>query len=163
MIQYVSLLTDSVIRTPGNSTIIIQTQDPWVANASQILSVFIGGLIALIANYLLQMRSFSIQNETSQKNQRIAAYGDLIGHISNYESALGSQGTRFIEDMGLYLARAVVYGSPEISALIIPEIKKLGIENNREFLTSIEKIKAAIIKEITMDENQEQKNGWHFW
>lgn len=155
MIQYVSLLTESVIRDLGNSTIIIQTQNPWIAFGSQLFSVIVGGTIALIANYFLQKHSFNIQNETNLMNLRIAAYSNLIGHISNYESiSIYTDQKKFIEDMGLYLVRAAVYGSQEVKTLIIPEIKKSKIEKSEEFSNSIGKIKGAIVEEIAKYRNQ---------
>jgi hypothetical protein len=142
MIEYISLVTGSVIRNLNNSTIILQTQDPFVTFGSQVLSVIVGGLIALIANYFLQMHSFNVQNETNRMNLRIAAYIALLGHISNYKSNLDMS---FIADMGFYLTKAAAYGSPEIKALIKPEIRKSQISKSHEFDSSIDRIKNAII------------------
>jgi hypothetical protein len=125
-------------------TVMVQTQDIWGTFFSQVSAVIIGGIIALGANYFLQKKSFNAQNETNQKNLRIAAYNDLLGDISLY------QATHSIEDdMRINMAKAFAYGSSEIKTLIGPHIR--GQQIGRDIMTfnaSIEQIKNRIIEEI---------------
>jgi len=154
MIEYVGLASGSAIRSLNNSTIIIQTQDPWTSFVSQVLSVVIGGIIALIANYFLQKHNFDLQNRTNMMNQRISAYNSLLGHIANYGSSINAA------DMGLYLIRAASYGSPEIKDLIKPIVENVHVDAEGKFEASL--ITKVIIEEI-MKKNSHPKHWWLFW
>lgn len=116
-------------------------------------AVVIGGLIAGVSNLLLQSLSFHYQNKRSLDAERISAYNSLLGHISNYESDPNG-GEKFIPDMGYKLSQAFSFGSPEIKALVVPEIVTV-IKKNEDFDKSIAVIKETIVREI-MDE----KSKW---
>lgn len=53
---------------------------------TQMFAVIAGGIIALIANYALQMLNFDIQGKIALKNQRVAAYSELLLDIASFES-----------------------------------------------------------------------------
>lgn len=127
-----------------NYTVMVQIQDPLVTFFSQVSAVIIGGIIALIANYFLQKKSFSAQNETNQKNLRIAAYNDLLGNILHYQLIPGIK-----DDMGVSMAKAFAYGSSEIKTLIGPQIQVRPMGMDRNFAASMDLIKKRIIEEFT--------------
>ena len=120
-----------------------------------IYAVIIGGLIAGLSNLLLQLLSFHYQNKRSSYAERISAYNSLLGHISNFESDPDG-GKKFIPDMGYRLSQAFSRGSPEIKALIRPEIVKV-IEINEDFDKSIAIIKKRIVEEIMEEKSEWQK------
>jgi hypothetical protein len=126
-----------------NYTVMVQIQNPWVMFFSQVSAVIIGGIIALVANYFLQKKSFSSQNETNQKNLRISAYNDLLGNISLYQATHGIK-----DDMPTNMAKAFAYGSSEIKNLIKPQIEMQQMGSDRTFYTSIEQIKNRMVEEI---------------
>lgn len=113
-----------------------------------LIVAMIAAICTIAGNYYLQERSFNAQNRTNQINLRISAYSGLLGHISNYESLSNESDREFISDMGLYLTRAAVYGSPKVKALIIPEIEEPKIKKTSEFNTALSRIKDAMIEEI---------------
>ena len=150
-----------ILNATLNATLIQPSQSPLKDWLPLMVAIF-AGIITLATNYYLQKHSFNEQNKTNLMNQRIAAYSDLLGHISNFESANELDMIKYIANMGLYLTRAAVYGSPEIKALIVPEIRKPKIRVNEEFNNSIESIKMVIIKEIA-EEKTKAKTLWQFW
>ena len=124
-----------------------------------LIVAIIAAICTVAGNYYLQERSFNAQNRTNQINLRISAYSNLLGHISNYESLSDEPDREFISNMGLFLTRAAVYGSPKVKALIIPEIGKPKIEKNLEFNDSLNKIKDAMIEEVLGELAREGRIG----
>lgn len=153
MIEIFCLTTGSVIFL-NNSTLTVQTQDPNIAFTNQILAIFYGGMIALIANVLLQSLSFWIQDQKNLKNLRTSAYLDLLAHILTVEKINHMDTGKFHSA----LARAATYGSPTIKQLL-NQLMITDIRNAEIYRTSFPDVKDLIFKEL----NESSKNWWQFW
>lgn len=140
-----------------NYTIVAQIQNPYVVFLSQVLAVFIGGVIALVANYVLQMHSFSIQNETNQMNRRIDAYIGLLGAISRYESTSLIDG-----DLMLHVLKASIYGSLTVNKEIEIWVSKLADDNTDEFRKLASNVRLIIVTEMGLGQMVDNKR-WQFW
>jgi len=127
----------------SSSPVTVQTQDPSVMLAIQILAVFVGGVIALIANYFLQMHSFNVQRKAKQEDRRTEAYVELLSDISDYGMTHGINNL-----MPFHMAKAAMYGSPKIRDKIRPEIMKPFFGRERSFDTTLNEIKQIILEEI---------------
>jgi hypothetical protein len=141
----------------NSTTVIVQAQDPWMTFFSQVTAVIVGGIIALIANYALQMHSFNVQNKTNRMNQCIAAYIELLGDIVNH-----IPGTSIAEDMKVHMAKAAAFGSPRIRDELVPyfQLTVPGIIIYPE--PFMEDIKFAIMNELLLPKPK-SKSLWQFW
>lgn len=156
MIELICLST--VTLDPINaSTVIVNTQDPWVAFFSQIAAVFIGGVIALIANYALQMHGFDVENRANLMNQRRDAYSRLLYDIYAYEKS-----HKIMEDISFHIAQAALYGSPEVRRISESLLKEQDIRGVRRFWSLLNAMKIAIKVEID-EKAMPPKSWWQFW
>lgn len=156
MIGTIGLVAGTIIRL-NDSTVIVQTQDPWMTFFSQIFAVFIGGIIALIANYVLQMRAFDVQGKAALMNQRMAAYSELLHDISLYDAS------SYMPEAALFHAnRAALYGSPIVEAKLRPWIEDRELESKINFWPFLYEIKSDMETEIRA-EKAKAKSWWQFW
>jgi hypothetical protein len=141
----------------NSSTVTVQTQDPWMMFLSQILAVIVGGIIVFLANYALQMHSFSIQNETNQMNRLNDAYIGLLGAISRYDPTSLPD-----DDLIFHIHKAFIYGSLTIKE----KLNELGIKIAEKDIDGsrnlVEVLKLIIATEIGLGEMMNNKK-WQSW
>lgn len=147
MIETIYLAADTIIRL-NNSTVLMQTQGSGSSFFSQIAAVFLGGIIALVANYVLQIHSFKVQGEANKQNQRMIAYVNLFGDITNYRTGMGDYG-----NMSLHMAQAAAFGSPQVRGKIASYIYESGGRLSVEFNPILDQIKGLIIQELYWDKD----------
>lgn len=162
MIELICLATEPLIPI-NNATFILQTQDPWMTLFIQISAVIAGGIIALIANYALQMHSFDVQGKTALINQRVAAYSELLLDIATFDSELTPISMAIPSHFYFHAAKAALYGSPIVEAKLQPWITNPNYDyRDHDFGVLIHESKSAMEAEIRA-EKAKAKHWWQFW
>lgn len=156
MNEMICLAGSSLIQF-GGASITLQPKDSWVVQFGiQALAVFIGALAAGAINYYLQKRSFEaqhklqmesfrIQNERDKTNLQIAAYTDLLGAISRYESLPDG-------DLIFHMLKASINGSLEVSRRIKASLNKLGEGNTSDFNKSLSELRLIMVAEMGLSD-----------
>jgi hypothetical protein len=156
MIGLICLATSPLIRL-NDSTVIVRAQDPWMAFFGQILAVFVGAILALMANYALQSHGFKMQSETMQLNQRNAAYFDLLKDIaSSHSTGIDPSDTLFHE------FQAYLYGSKAVRDEIANSSKTKNSNPKLSLFSSTRKLEAIIIIELS-EKHPKPKIKRQFW
>jgi len=157
MIELICLAADPIVRL-NDSTFIVQPQDPWVTFFVQMSGVLVGGLIAIGANYALQMHSFKLREEANLRNRRRDAYSELLSDMVIIDFPESTPIAKFI----YHLAIAKIYAGPYLKRYIeewVDKCKKDNMPPASEFL--------HIIKDLMMIELSENepkaKSWWQFW
>ena len=115
----------------------------------QISAVIAGGIIALIANYALQMHSFDVQGKTALINQRVAAYSELLLDIATFDSELTPISMAIPSHFYFHAAKAALYGSPIVEAKLQPWITNPNYDyRDHDFGVLIHESKSAMEAEI---------------
>jgi len=158
MIELICLAADPIVRL-NDSAFIVQPQDPWVAFFVQMSGVLVGGLIAIGANYALQVHSFKLQEEANLRIRRRDAYHELLRDLTIIKFSEESKPMSMFMN---HLLMAKIYAGPYLKRYIEEWVDKLAKDTTPPTLEFLGIIKDLMVIELS-EKEPKAKSWWQFW